>query len=74
MDSVLIPTFNSEVKRISRDLLVVIKNSLHEEASESISEMTNAIEELKKARIEKKAEFESRKSKLREYKNILLTY
>jgi len=74
MDSVLIPTFNSEVKRISRDLLVVIKNSLHDEASESISEMTNAIEELKKARIEKKAEFERRKSKLREYKNMLLTY
>ncbi|MCQ2219241.1 MAG: dynamin family protein [Paludibacteraceae bacterium] len=74
VDSKLIPNFNSEVKRISRDLLNVIKLSLHNEAAESISEMTKAIEDLKKARTERRAEFDNKKSKLREYKNVLLTY
>lgn len=74
MDSVLIPGFNSEVKRITRSLLSVFKDSLHKEASDTISEMTTAIDELKRIRADKKLEFETKKTKLRNYKNTLLTY
>lgn len=74
MDSVLLPGFKSEVKRITRSLLSVFKESLHKEASDMESEMTSAIEELKRIRVEQKSEFENKKTKLRNYKNTLLTY
>lgn len=74
MDSVLLPGFKSEVKRITRSLLSVFKESLHKEASDMVSEMTNAIEDLKRIRAEQKSEFENKKTKLRNYKNTLLTY
>ena len=74
MDSVLLPGFKSEVKRITRSLLSVFKESLHKEASDMVSEMTNAIEDLKRIRVEQKSEFENKKTKLRKYKNTLLTY
>ncbi len=74
MDSVLLPGFKSEVKSITRSLLSVFKESLHKEASDMVSEMTNAIEDLKRIRVEQKSEFENKKTKLRNYKNTLLTY
>lgn len=74
MNSVLLPNFSSEVKRNSTALLSVLKDSLHKEASDMVSEMTNAIEDLKRIRAEQKSEFENKKTKLRNYKNTLLTY
>ena len=62
------------MKRITRSLLSVFKESLHKEASDMVSEMTNAIEDLKRIRAEQKSEFENKKTKLRNYKNTLLTY
>lgn len=73
MDNTLLPSFKSEMTRITSSLVNTISMSLHQEANETIQEMSNAIEELKKVRKEEREEYNKRISILRNYKNELLT-
>ena len=72
MDDMLLPEFKSEINRIASALITQIGTSLHQEANETIQEMTNTLEELERIRKEKKEEYNNKMSLFRNYKNELL--
>jgi hypothetical protein len=72
MDTILLPGFKSRIKCITTDLINVIGTLLRQEASNSIAEMSRVLNELQKARKEKKEEYDKRISLLRNYKNEIL--
>jgi hypothetical protein len=72
MDGTLLPEFKSEISRITTSLTELIRNCLRQEASCSIAEMSNALNELQRVKKEKVEEYNNRISKLRDYKNELL--
>jgi GTPase SAR1 family protein len=71
MDGTLLPEFKSEISRITISLTELIRNCLRQEASCSIAEMSNALNELQRVKKEKVEEYNNRISKLRDYKNEL---
>lgn len=72
MDGTLIPNFKSEIKNLSRHLVTSISDALHEEAAQSINEMTDALEQLRTQMREQKQNYQNRISELKAYKNELL--
>ena len=73
MDSSLIPSFKSGINRISQQLVGLIGDSLHAEATQTIEEMTSALEQLQHDRKEQKLAYEQKINQFRDYKNELLT-
>lgn len=73
LDDTLLPCFKSEIKNTSNSLIEGIRTALHNEAASSISEMTNALEELQRNKNEKKEAYESKMNILKEYMNELST-
>ena len=72
MDGVLIPNFKSEIKNLSRHLVASISDALHEEAAQSINEMTEALEQLRVQMREQRQNYQNRINELRAYKSELL--
>lgn len=73
MEGTLLPQFKGEMKRLEQQLSGSIRSVLHEEAKETVGQMTASLEKLKADKQEKKALFEKRVSKLRDYKNQIVT-
>jgi hypothetical protein len=71
MDGTLLPQFKSAISGITTSLTGLIRNCLRQEASNSIEEMSNALNELQRVKKEKVEEYNNRISKLRDYKNEL---
>lgn len=73
MEGTLLPQFKDEMKRLEQQLSGSIRSVLHEEAKETVGQMKASLEKLKADKQEKKALFEKRVSKLRDYKNQIIT-
>jgi GTPase SAR1 family protein len=71
MDGTLLPQFKSAISGITTSLTGLIRNCLRQEASNSIEEMSNALNELQRVKKERVEEYNNRISKLRDYKNEL---
>lgn len=72
IDNSLTPEFKVQLNGISRSLTSTIRTSLHDEASDLITQKTDALHQLKSEMKEKKALFDQRMGQLREYKTLLL--
>lgn len=72
MDGTLIPNFKSEIKSLSMYMTSSIRDALHEEAAQSINEMTEALEQLRTQMREQRQNYQNRINELRAYKNELL--
>lgn len=73
IEGTLLPQFKDEMKRLEQQLSGSIRSVLHEEAKETVGQMKASLEKLKADKQEKKALFEKRVSKLRDYKNQIVT-
>lgn len=73
IEGTLLPQFKDEMKRLEQQLSGTIRSVLHEEAKETVGQMKASLEKLKADKQEKKALFEKRVSKLRDYKNQIVT-
>lgn len=73
IDSTLLPEFRSALNNISMQLETSIGDALKAEASELIEQKTSSLNELRTEMKEKKALFDQRMAKLREYNTLLLT-
>lgn len=73
LDDTLLPCFKSEISDLSRILVEDIRKNLHNEAATSISEMTNALEELQRNKTDKKEAYERKMTILKGYMNELTT-
>ena len=73
IDSTLLPEFRSALNNISMQLETSIGDALKAEASELIEQKTASLNQLRTEMKEKKALFDQRMAKLREYKTLLLT-
>ena len=73
MDETLIPGFKNEMKRINNLVIASIDAMLHQEATDTITQKKNALEQLRKEYNEKKTEYEKRIAQLRDYRNLLIT-
>lgn len=71
MDGTLIPFFSSEIKGLSRTLIDSISNSLHAEASQTVNEMNEALNQLRTQLSEQKSEYQKKIDELKEYKTEL---
>ena len=74
VDSVLNPSFKSEIKNLTDYLVASIEDALHDEASQEIGEMTECLESLRVEIKEQKASYEKLIKKLKEYKNEIKEY
>lgn len=74
LDGTLLPNFKMSVNNISVSLMQAIREDLRHEASSTVEEMTNILENMKKARQDKIQEFNKRMEMFRDYKNELLTF
>lgn len=73
MNDILLPSFKSELNRISSDLLSRIKQSITADVAFSTKEITDSLEALLQSHKEEKKTFEERLSKYREVRTELLT-
>jgi small GTP-binding protein len=73
IDSTLLPEFRFALNNISMQLETSIGDALKAEASELIEQKTASLNQLRTEMKEKKALFDQRMAKLREYKTLLLT-
>ncbi|MBR3092126.1 MAG: dynamin family protein [Bacteroidaceae bacterium] len=73
IDETLTPEFKSQLNSISERLKCDVSASLHNEASQMITQKADALKELQAEYKEKKDKFNERMDKLREYKSKLLT-
>lgn len=67
IDSSLSPTFNGELKRITKELSNEVINCLNKEVETQTSEMSASLESLKQSRQNERSEYDA---KIRELKNI----
>lgn len=67
IDSSLSPTFNNELRRITRELSNEIVNCLNQEAETQTSEISASLESLKQSRQTERSKYDA---KIRELKNI----
>jgi len=74
IDSSLAPEFKSMLSQNSQQLVSSIRNGLQNEASILIGQKTEALNQLKTEKEEKRETFNQRIEKLREYKTNLLTF
>ena len=73
MDETLKPSFKAEMKRINNLVISFVDKSLHQEATDIITQKKDMLEQLRKDYQEKKNEYEQRISQLRDYRNYLIT-
>lgn len=71
MDGTLVPHFKTEIKGLSKYLITTISEVLHDEASQTIDEMTAAMEQLRKQLNEQQLEYQKRINELQNYKTEL---
>lgn len=71
MDNTLMPQFNSQLKQMTNTVVDSVRQTLTQGAENAMTEMTNAIESLRDAQKKHKADYESRITMLRDYKNEL---
>ncbi len=71
MDNTLMPQFNSQLKQMTNTVVDSVRQTLNQGAENAMTEMTNAIESLRDAQKKHKADYESRITMLRDYKNEL---
>ncbi|MBQ9538986.1 MAG: dynamin family protein [Treponema sp.] len=69
----LVPAFENEMRRVSNELLTVIRNSLHTEAQGTISQKEQALETLKAQLEQSRSAYEAQMKKIKSYKQELLT-
>ena len=73
LDDTLMPDFKREIKVVGNQLIVSIRTSLQEEASETIEAKRSSLEKLKQERKDKKEEYNQRINQIRDYKHELMT-
>ena len=73
MDNTLMPDFRREIKVVGNQLIISIRTSLQEEASETIETKRFSLEKLKQERKNKKEEYNERMNQIRDYKHELMT-
>ena len=67
----LAPAFKNNLKLISSGLVSQVRNRLLQEASETIGQKTDALEQLKSEMSQKKSDFQQKMARYKEYKSIL---
>lgn len=72
IDDVLVPSFSTEMKRVSNELLSIIRNSLHGEAQETMKQKEQVLASLKEQLSKSRSEYEARIKMFRDYKQELL--
>ena len=73
LDGTLLPEFKNEMTRIDGLVVSTVHSALQKEAEDTISQKKAALEQLKQEYDEKKNEYEQHISKLRDYRNLLIT-
>lgn len=73
IDETLKPCFDQGIKTVNQQVVTMISRSLNNEASESVRLKTEALNQLKQQWKEKNDAFAKRISRLRDYKNELVT-
>lgn len=73
MDGSLIPSYKSELDRISSEVVLKIKQTITAEVALSINEVTSKLEELKQTQKSERQAFEEHLSLLRSYRAEILT-
>lgn len=73
MEETLAPGFKKEMGRINNLVISSVAEMLHREAADTIAQKKTALEQLRKEYNEKKSEYEKRISRLRDYRNLLIT-
>lgn len=73
IDNTLMPQFNSQITQISNVIIENVRQALSKSAENTITGLTEAINNLQKIRESQKAEYENRISMLRNYKKELTT-
>ena len=71
MDGTLVPHFTTEIKGLSKYLVSTIGKVLHDEASQTVDEMTQALEQLRAQLNEQQSEYQKRVNELHNYKTEL---
>lgn len=72
IDDVLVPSFSTEMKRVSNDLLSIIRNSLHGEAQVTMKQKEQVLASLKDQLSKSRSEYEARIKMFMAYKQELL--
>lgn len=67
----LAPAFKDNLRLISSGLVNQVRNRLLQEASETIGQKTDALEQLKSEMSQKKSDFQQKMARYKEYKSIL---
>lgn len=73
LNDTLMPQFKSEMQRISAAVVDAIRQSLCDEVQGTFDQMNNALDDLKRKKQQSQQEFDTKMSKLKEYKKQLLT-
>lgn len=71
MDGTLVPNFKTEIKGLSKYLVSTISKVLHDEASQTIDEMTEALERLRAQLSEQQSKYQKRINELKNIKTEL---
>ncbi len=74
MDGTLVPNFKTEIKGLSKYLVSTISKVLHDEASQTIDEMTDALEQLRTQLSEQQSEYQNRINELKNIKTELQNF
>lgn len=73
LNDTLMPQFKNEMQRISTAVVDAIRQSLCDEVQGTFDQMTNALDDLKRKKQQSQQEFDAKMSKLKGYKEQLLT-
>lgn len=73
LNDTLMPQFKNEMQRISAAVVDAIRQSLCDEVQDTFEQMNSALDDLKRKKQQSQQEFDTKMSKLKEYKKQLLT-
>ena len=72
LNDTLIPCFEREMQRVSRELMGVIRTALHTEAQEAVDQKAQTLQDLKAKLEQSRAAYDERMNALRAYKQELI--